>query len=137
MLKGVIVIVPLGVILLMGILLLVPVPDLPQIEPNLPGISIDEMHIEVPAPLEKVQAPLSEHARTGHNQDAWNAVLIQQHMAAGRCKPKMYQCPGKDIDVVYCKENNGMALGLIIGRTVEQVITGFMAPLGYWQDRCH
>jgi len=136
----VIVVVPVAIIALFGLLLLCSLAE-PPLESGVwqgdaPGISVSEINIPIPASKEVIAAPLTEHARSGHAQEAWNAETIQQHMLDGNCDPIMYSCPQQDYNVVYCEENEDMSIGLIIGRTIEQVVTGFMSKTSYWENRC-
>ena len=83
-----------------------------------------------------IDAPLTKHAEESHSTQTWNAIQIQRFFNEGGCTPKNYECPQDDYTVHYCELNAGKAVGLIIGRTVEVIITGFMADTSYWQDRC-
>ncbi len=38
--------------------------------------------------------------------------------------------------VHYCEIKPGMSIGLSIGNTVRQVVTGFAAKTKYWESRC-
>jgi len=81
--------------------------------------------------------PLSNHAETGHAAEAWNASKIQDHMLAGKCSPKGYVCKKLDTRIQYCEIGKGRAIGLVIGLTVEKVLTGFEGSVGYWKNRCN
>ena len=84
----------------------------------------------------KDSLPLSQHALTGHQGQAWNAASIQDYMNRGRCTPKQYSCAALDFTVRYCEIKPGLSIGLIIGSTVRQVVTGFAAKTKYWESRC-
>lgn len=79
---------------------------------------------------------LTNHARTSHSQQTWNAVSIQEYFAQGKCIPQEYSCVAKDFDVQYCEIKPGLSIGLIIGRTVKQVVSGYASRTSYWQSRC-
>lgn len=85
--------------------------------------------------------PLTNHAKTGHVGEAFTAEKIQQDMAAGKCTPRGYMCKKLDTRILYCTDHPelapGRAIGLVIGATVEQVLTGFEGSVGYWQNRCN
>ena len=83
-----------------------------------------------------IDAPMTKHAEESHSTQIWNATQIQRFFNEGGCTPKNYECPQDDYTVHYCELNAGKAVGLVIGRTVEVIITGFMADTSYWQDRC-
>jgi len=83
-----------------------------------------------------IDAPMTKHAQESHSTQTWNATQIQRFFNEGGCTPKNYECPQDDYTVHYCELNAGKAVGLVIGRTVEVIITGFMADTSYWQDRC-
>jgi hypothetical protein len=79
---------------------------------------------------------LTSHATGGHLMQAWNATNISEYMSSGGCMPKMYVCEADDIEVYYCEMNRGKSIGLIVGHTVRQVITGLMAKTSWWERRC-
>jgi hypothetical protein len=81
--------------------------------------------------------PLTNHAIDGHEGERWNAVSIQGYFDTGKCVPDQYSCIEDDFEVHSCLMDNGKKIGLVIGRTVRQIITGFMASPGYWDSRCN
>ena len=66
----------------------------------------------------------------------WNAETVTEYMNQGKCIPVQYSCPALDIDVFYCVMNEKKSIGLIVGHTIRQAVTGFMGNTRYWQDRC-
>ena len=84
--------------------------------------------------------PLTNHALDGRGSQKWNAVTISEYFDTGGCTPKWYYCEADnemdDYEVHYCEVNGGKSVGLIIGRAVRQIVTGFMANNSYWSDRC-
>ena len=80
--------------------------------------------------------PLTNHAKNSHKNQSWNATTIQNYMYSGGCKPTIYQCPDDDFEVKYCQINDDKSIGLIIGLTVKQIVTGYMADTNHWTDRC-
>ena len=83
-------------------------------------------------------APLTKHAEESHAEEAWNATKVKDYFDAKGCKPSSYYCASEDTDVYYCvsPDDPAKAIGLIIGHTVRQIITGYTGPLEYWQNRC-
>ena len=83
-------------------------------------------------------APLTKHAEESHAEEAWNATKVQEYFQQKGCQPSGYYCESEDVDVFYCDSPNepGKAIGLIIGHTVKQIVTGFVAPKNYWTSRC-
>ena len=79
--------------------------------------------------------PLTKHAENSTHFE-WTAAQIQTLFDNGDCTPKNYDCPQDDFKISYCELNAGKSVGLVIGRTVEVIITGFMADTSYWMDRC-
>jgi len=86
--------------------------------------------------LQYAELPFTEHARQAHAGEKWNATSIAGYFDQGGCTPTEYACLGGDFRVAYCEINGGKSIGLIIGLAVEKIITGFMAPTTYWQNRC-
>ncbi len=80
--------------------------------------------------------PLTRHALDGHAHQTWNAASIMDFMKSGGCIPKEYSCAAQDFTVRYCEIKPGLSIGLIIGNTIRQVVTGFAARTTYWQNRC-
>ena len=86
--------------------------------------------------LQYAELPFTDHARQAHAGEKWNATTIAGYFDQGGCTPTEYACPDRDFRVAYCEINDGKSIGLIIGLAVEKIITGFMAPTSYWQNRC-
>jgi hypothetical protein len=80
--------------------------------------------------------PLTDHAKTSHASQTWNAATIQEHMKKRACTPHEYMCADKDQEIAYCEIKPGLAIGLIAGRTVRRIITGFAGPTNFWESRC-
>lgn len=80
--------------------------------------------------------PLSTDALTHHNGEKWNAESITKYFDNGGCVPKEYSCIADDYRVAHCEINGKKSIGLVIGMTVQKIITGFMADTNYWKDRC-
>lgn len=80
--------------------------------------------------------PLTRHAQDGHAGESWNATTIRDHMAQRACTPTEYMCADNDTEIAYCEIKPGYSIGLIVGRTVRQIITGFAGPTNFWQSRC-
>jgi len=45
-------------------------------------------------------------------------------------------CADNDTEIAYCEIKPGYSIGLVVGRTVRQIITGFAGPTNFWQSRC-
>jgi hypothetical protein len=82
------------------------------------------------------ELPFSKHALTAHANQKWNALSIAEYFDSGGCIPKEYTCAAQDFKVAYCELNDNKSIGLIIGATVKQVITGFLANTTFWANRC-
>lgn len=80
--------------------------------------------------------PMTQHALNQHQGQQWDAVSISSYFDSGKCIPQEYSCMAGDFDVFYCELSPGKAIGLVIGRTVRQIVTGFAASTGYWKSRC-
>lgn len=80
--------------------------------------------------------PLTNHAKASHQSEIWNAETIRDHMTKRACTPKEYMCADNDTEIAYCEIKPGLAIGLVVGRTVRQIITGFAGPTNFWQSRC-
>jgi hypothetical protein len=80
--------------------------------------------------------PLSKHAQTGHNGQEWNAETIRDSMGRRECTWKEYVCADTDKEIYYCQVSPSRSIGLVVGRTTRQIITGFVGPTKYWQSRC-
>ena len=80
--------------------------------------------------------PLTQHAEEKHASDSWSAERIRDYIGNGNCVPKQYACIEEDFDVVYCQLSPKKTIGLVIGRSVRQIVTGFMASKQYWENRC-
>lgn len=80
--------------------------------------------------------PLSQHALSEHTGEKWNASRIAEYFDRGGCTPKEYYCTADDFRVSYCELNGNKSIGLVIGMTVQKIVTGFMADTNYWRNRC-
>lgn len=82
--------------------------------------------------------PMTQHAATSHAKQTWNATTIRQRIASGQCRPHEYLCADQEVRIVWCvlDNNPNLAVGLVIGATIEQIITGFAAPVETWRNRC-
>jgi hypothetical protein len=82
---------------------------------------------------------LTKHAETAHQGQAWDATLIKNYMDNGQCTPTVYTCPNAvpPFRVRWCAMNGKKAIGLIESDDqYEDVITGFMGNIKYWENRC-
>lgn len=81
---------------------------------------------------------LTNHAANTHKGQAYTAEEIRQKMVTRQCTAYEYICADNDTEIYYCisEKNPFKALGLVIGRTVRIIVTGFGGPTGYWEDRC-
>lgn len=81
--------------------------------------------------------PMTRHAANEHTGQKWDAVSIAEYFDQGRCIPREYACAAQDYNVFYCEISPGKAIGLLVGRTVEQIITGYPGSTSYWENRCN
>jgi len=79
--------------------------------------------------------PLSPHAKTSHAQEKWNASSIQSFFRNEGCKPFNYACPDGDRSISWCSVPGkaGKAIGLIIYKATQKIVTGFQSDLDYWR----
>lgn len=79
---------------------------------------------------------LTNHAKKAHTGQAWTAERIQTFFSENRCKPNINLC--EDIEIHWCELRPGYSIGLIIGRQVQKIITGFAARTSFWAspNRC-
>ena len=80
--------------------------------------------------------PKTDHGTYTHQYEKWNVQSISNYFDTDKCKPHIYACPSKSIEVHYCKTNYGQAIGLIIDTITNAVITGFESTSEYWTNRC-
>jgi len=78
--------------------------------------------------------PFTQHALAGRPGEEWDAMKIQAHFSSGKCTPKISACG--DEEYHFCDNGDGKSLGLIIGRYVKQIMTGYMAKTSYWEGKC-
>lgn len=86
--------------------------------------------------LEKIG--FSTHALTGHKSQAYDAQKIKETMITRKCTPMEYICADSDSQIYYCRDekNPAKAIGLVVGRTVRKIVTGFVGSTKYWESRC-
>ena len=96
----------------------------------------------VPAPAPDVDLGSlnwTQHARTAHAGQEYNAETIHQTILDGACSPILAFACGETI-IVMCPVGEGgpLWMGLVIGLTTPeegpQIVTGFAAREGYWKD---
>lgn len=78
---------------------------------------------------------LSDHAKSKHKSDKWNAVTIRDAYYDGRMT-NTELLEGNTADVL-CGEVEGEFVGLVLGKPilgVRVIVTGFAAPLEYWKS---
>ncbi len=78
---------------------------------------------------------LSEHAKSKHKNDKWNAVTIREAYYSGRMSNIEF-LPGETADVL-CGEVEGVFVGLVLSKPVlgvRVIVTGFAASLEYWKS---
>lgn len=81
---------------------------------------------------------LSSHALDKHQSEPYNAETVRQIMVTRKCTPMEYICADNDTQIYYCQneKNPAKAIGLVIGRTFRQIVTGLGGKTKYWQNRC-
>ena len=83
--------------------------------------------------------PFTNHARDGHNGQAWTATGISARLSSRSCSPILaYSC--SQTTIVLCPvgpDLDDLWTGLIIGTATGQptVVTGYAAPWSYWEKR--
>lgn len=82
--------------------------------------------------------PLTKHADMTHPSQIWNTKTIRAYIDSGICWPQEYLCPGEDVRIVWREldQNPALVVGLVIGATIEQIVTSFVAAVETWQNRC-
>jgi hypothetical protein len=78
--------------------------------------------------------PLTEHAKTSHAGQTWNASSISAYFRDCKEPVYTYSC-GNGIKVKYCEIKPGLSIGLLIGETVEQIVSGYAGSTKYWCGR--
>jgi|SRR3990170_5543142 len=98
----------------------------------------DTQVLEAPVDLDPYSLPMTNHALEGHASEQWNANSIRDYFSNRSCYPQIYYCEAQDFEVHYCQVdgNDKKSIALVIGMTVRQIITGFMANTDYWTSRC-
>lgn len=93
--------------------------------------------LTIPGIADLPALPRSDHARLRGNEEVWNPDRIADTMARGGCgQVTAYACPDDTIIFTCSNPNNALQqLGLVIGKTIQQVITGYTARAGYWQKK--
>lgn len=79
--------------------------------------------------------PGSKHAGEAHEGQAWDAAAIAATMSNGGCGPvEVYLC-SDDTYLYTCADptNAARMLGLRVGATQQQIITGHVAREAYWK----
>ncbi len=82
--------------------------------------------------------PRTEHAEEAHDGQKWDSASITTTMSNGGCGPvDVYLCSAEDTLVYVCKSpsNSKNLLGLRVGATNRQVITGFSGSISYWMKK--
>lgn len=81
---------------------------------------------------------LTKHAQSTHAQDQWNPASIQAHFSAGKCTPYTYSCRDGKREISWCNQPGrpGQAIGLVINKITQSIITGFSATQDYWRNAC-
>ena len=78
---------------------------------------------------------LSDHAKSKHVNEKWNATTIRDAYYEGRMQ-NVKLLEGETADIL-CGEIEGDFVGLILAKEnngVSVIITGFQAPLEYWKS---
>lgn len=75
----------------------------------------------------------SAHALKKHEHENWNALTIRAAYEQGRLL-NVKTNEGRTADIIYGIAPDGEYVGLIVGKN-GIVITGFSAPLEYWQSQ--
>ena len=75
----------------------------------------------------------SKHANDNHCNEKWNARTIRAAYENGNLL-NVHISEGKTADVIYGLAYDGKYVGLIVGKN-GIIITGFCAPLEYWQNQ--
>lgn len=78
---------------------------------------------------------LSNHAKSKHKDEQWNAISIRDAYYDGRMTDTEF-LPGKTADIL-CGKIDGEFVGLVLGKPVlgvHVIVTGFAAPLEYWKS---
>ncbi len=92
----------------------------------------------VPGIADLPALPRSGHAGTAHDGQKWDAASIATTMNNGGCgNVDVYLCSAEDTLVYVCKSpsNPKNLLGLRVGATQHQVITGFSGSIPYWTKK--
>ena len=111
-------IVRLLALVLLSFLVLASLSSLSRAIPTIPPVEQQRAKIDIGS------LPLSEHATRKHAGERWNAITIQSYMASGQCKPSWFDCHDDTYDAV-CQIKPGLSIMLVVGKTYQQIITGY------------
>lgn len=81
--------------------------------------------------------PKTIHAGTAHADQKWNAASIQMTMSKGDCgEVQVFTC-SDDTTIYTCQSPSDpkKLLGLVVGSTDQQVITGYTARANHWTGK--
>ena len=81
--------------------------------------------------------PLSDHAKNEHKNQKWNAASILTTINNGGCgQVDVYAC-SNDTLIYTCQSPSDPTklLGLVVGQTVKQVITGYSSRASHWNKK--
>ncbi len=94
--------------------------------------------IAAPRVTDLPSLPRTGHAEDAHDGQKWDSASITTTMSNGGCGPvDIYLCSAEDTVVYVCKSpsNPKSLLGLRVGATNQQVITGFSGSISYWMKK--
>jgi len=127
--------IPLGLLFLIAYILVsflfaAPIQDVVD------GVNMIKHSIETGNPIASYDnytgLPRTKHAQEAHVDEEWNVETISHAFDTGRCKPQINVCEGRTFH--HCEIEDGVDIGLVIGKTIEVVVTGFASFPGYWEN---
>ena len=78
---------------------------------------------------------LSHHSKEAHSKEKWNTITIKSAYELGNIS-SLKMLEGRTADTIYGLASDGCYVGLVVSKEnngERVVITGFSAPLEYWQ----
>lgn len=76
----------------------------------------------------------TDHALDSHIEQKWNATTIYEYMESGNCNYD--HCFVEDTELRFCQINDKYSILLVVGKTVQQVITGHVIETRRIDKKC-
>ena len=91
----------------------------------------------IPEVADLPKLPQTDHAQSAHQNQKWNTAAIVTAMSGGNCGTvSIYAC--SDDTLIYtCQSPTDpkKLLGLVVGQTNNQIITGYASRASHWNSK--